>query len=464
MSAHEHSKTTFGGQTRAEQDAGSLDSLERSARATDLSGNPHRPTRIGIALLLVGLGGFVTWAALAPLDQGVPAPGAIVIESQRKPVQHLTGGIVRKVYVSEAQQVEAGTVLVELDDTRLRADLEAVKARYYGGLALEARLQAERGRAHQVDFPAQLVAAAEEDLQALRNMSLQQQLFFSRRAALDAELRANDEAIASLWSQRNGLQARLGGLRTQLSLLDEQLRGSRDLAADGYLPRNRLLEEERLSADLQSQIIDLEASISARQNDMAELRFRREVKVREFLQSVDAELAEVARELPAYMERLTSIKDEISRTRLTSPVKGSVVGLQVQSVNAVIAPGSKIMDIVPVNERLILEVRIDPQLIDRLHPGLRADVRFNAFQDAPDTLVEGRLISVSADRLTDPVTNAPYFLGRIEVLPESLARLKDKQLIPGMSADAVIKTGERSLLDYMVRPLLRRVSTSMTEY
>lgn len=457
-------KKLLGLQAGAEQQAEDLDRLEQSARKADLTGCPHRPTRIGIVLLFLGLGGFITWAALAPLDQGVPAPGAIVIESQRKPVQHLSGGIVRKVYVSEAQQVEAGTVLVELDDTKLRADLEAVKARYYGGLALEARLQAERGRAHQIDFPPQLVAAAEQDLQALRNMSLQQQLFFSRRAALDAELRANDEAIASLWSQRNGLQARLNGRRAQLALLDEQLSGSRDLAADGYLPRNRLLEEERLSADLQSQVIDLEASISARQSDIAELRLRREVKMREFLQNVDAELAEVARELPAYMERLSSISDEISRTRLTSPVKGSVVGLQVQSVNAIIAPGSKIMDIVPVNERLILEVRIDPQLIDRIQPGLRADVRFNAFQDAPDTLVEGRLISVSADRLTDPVTNMPYFLGRIEVLPESLDRLKDKQLIPGMSADAVIKTGERSLLDYLVRPLIRRVSTSMTEY
>ncbi len=438
--------------------------LEQAARATDLSGNPHRPTRIGVALLLVGLGGFLAWAALAPLDEGVPAPGAIVIESQRKPVQHLSGGIVRKVHVTEAQQVEAGTVLVELDDTQLRADIEAAKVRYYGGLALEARLQAESDRASRIVFPAELVAAAEEDPLARRNMDLQQQLFFSRRVALQAELRSIDEAIASLRSQRVGLHARLDGLRRQLALLDEQLRGSRDLAADGYLPRNRLLEEERLNADLHAQMLDLEASITARQNDISELTLRRQFRMHDFLQGVDAELAAVARELPAHMEQLASLATEITRTRLVSPVKGTVVGLQVQSVNAVVAPGSKIMDIVPANERLILEVRIEPQLIDRLKPGLNADIRFNAFQDAPDTIVEGRLISVSADRFTDPVTNQPYFLGRVEVPPESLGRLKDKRLVPGMSADAVIKTGERSLLDYLVRPLMRRVSTSMTEY
>jgi protease secretion system membrane fusion protein len=464
MFKSEFLKNLFSQRAQGGQSAESNDRLDQAAHATDLSGNPHWPAKAGSALLLVGLGGFVTWAALAPLDQGVPAPGSIVIESQRKPVQHLSGGIVRKVHVSEAQQVEAGTVLVELDDTQLRADLEAVKSRFYGGRAFEARLLAERTQASQVEFPPDLIAVAAQEPQALRNMALQEQLFFSRRAALQAELRSLDQAVASLGAQRHGLQARLSGRRIQLGLLEEQLKGSRELAADGYLPRNQLLEEERLSADLFSQIIDLESSIAARQNDIAELRFRRETRMREFLQEVDTSLAEIAREVPAYQEKLASLANEISRTRLTSPVKGTVVGLQVQSVNAVIAPGSKIMDIVPMNERLILEVRIEPQLIDRLHPGLLADVRFNAFQDAPDTIVEGRLISVSADRFTDPVTNMPYFLGRIEVLPESLGRLKDKQLIPGMSADAVIKTGERSLLDYMVRPLIRRVSTSMTEY
>ncbi|MDO9009954.1 MAG: HlyD family type I secretion periplasmic adaptor subunit [Thiobacillus sp.] len=457
-------KNLFGLHASSEQPAESGDRLDRAAHATDLSGNPRWPTKIGYALLLVGLGGFVTWAALAPLDEGVPAPGSIVIESQRKPVQHLTGGIVRKVHVSEAQQVEAGTVLVELDDTQLRADLEAIKSRLYGGIALEARLMAERTHASHIEFPPEFVALTVHEPQALRNMNLQEQLFFSRQAALQSELRSIDQAISSLGSQQLGLRARLSGRRIQLALLEEQLKGSRGLAAEGYLPRNQLLEEERLGADLYSQTIDLESSIAASHSDIAELRLRRETRMREFLQQVDAELAEVAREVPAFREKLASLATEISRTRLTSPVKGIVVGLQVQSVNAVVAPGSKMMDIVPTNERLILEVRIEPQLIDRLHPGLLADVRFNAFQSSPDTLVEGRLISVSADRLTDPVSNMPYFLGRIEVLPESLGKLKDKQVIPGMSADAVIKTGERSLLDYMVRPLIRRVSTSMTEY
>lgn len=457
-------KKTFLRQSRDEKKSAANIKLERAALVTDLSGSPRKPTLIGLLLLLFGFGGFLLWAMLAPLDEGVPAPGSIVIESQRKPVQHLTGGIVRKVYVHEAQQVEAGTLLVELDDTQLRAELETLKGRYYGGLALEARLQAERYQAGSIVFPHELVAVAVEDPEAQRSMELQRHLFYSRRSALSAELRSIEQGIASLQSQRNGLQARLNGRRAQFALLEEQLAGSRNLAADGYLPRNRLLEEERQGADLYSQMADLEASIIARGSDISELRLRREARRGEFLQRVDAELAEVARELPAQTKKLTALADDLARTRMASPVKGTVVGLQVQSSNAVVAAGSKIMEIVPADERLILEARIDPQLIDRLQPGLLADVRFSAFQDAPDYIVEGRLISVSADRFTDPVSNMPYFLGRIEILPESLGRLNDKQLVSGMAAEVVIKTGERSLLDYLVRPLIRRVSSSMTEY
>jgi len=172
MFKSEFLKNLFRQRAQGGQSAESNDRLDQAAHDTDLSGNPHWPTKAGSALLLVGLGGFVTWAALAPLDQGVPAPGSIVIESQRKPVQHLSGGIVRKVHVSEAQQVEAGTVLVELDDTQLRADLEAVKSRFYGGRALEARLLAERTQASQVEFPPDLIALAAHEPQALRNMAL----------------------------------------------------------------------------------------------------------------------------------------------------------------------------------------------------------------------------------------------------------------------------------------------------
>ena len=186
MPNHDQPNPPTGPQASTTRPTEATDRLEQAAGKIDLSGNPHRATRIGVTLLFLGLGGFTAWAAFAPLDQGVPAPGAIVIESQRKPVQHLSGGIVRKVHVSEAQQVEAGAVLVELDDTQLRADIEAAKVRFYGGLALEARLQAESDRSSRILFPSELGAAAEEDPQARRNMALQQQLFFRRRISLQA--------------------------------------------------------------------------------------------------------------------------------------------------------------------------------------------------------------------------------------------------------------------------------------
>ncbi len=438
--------------------------LEAATDRLDLSGNPVRSMRLGIAFLVLGLGGFVLWAAFAPLDEGVPAQGAIVVESQRKPVQHLGGGIVRRVFVSEAQRVQAGEVLIELDDSRLRAEFEAVKAQHHGALALKARLEAEREGANKIAFPPELKEAAAQDDSARQKMLMQEQLFVSRHEALQAELRAIDNGVAALVSQRTGLEARLAGRRAQYRLIEEQLAGSRGLAAEGYLPRNRLLEEERLAADVFSQIADLEAGIAANRSSVAEATSRREARANDFRQRVDAELTDVSRDAPAYKERLGAVQSDLLRTRLVAPVTGSVVGLQVQSVGAVIPPGGKAMDIVPADEKMMLEVRIPPHLIDSVHPGLIADVRFHAFQDAPQLVTEGRLTSVSADRLTDPTTHEPYFLGRIEVLPETMKHLEGKTLVPGMSAEAVIKTGERSLLDYLVRPLIRRVSTAMTEY
>lgn len=449
---------------KADSERQATEVLEKAAEKTDLSGDPGKPMRAGLLFLALGLGGFLGWAAWAPLDEGVPAPGSIVIESQRKPVQHLSGGIVSKVMVSEAQKVKTGELLLQLDDSRQRAEYGTVKAQYYNVLARSARLQAERARRSQIEFPQALQQAAAEDPSARESMDLQRQFFASRQAALQSELRSIDENIASLQSQRAGLEARLSGRNAQLRLLEQQLTGSRDLARDGYLPRNRLLEEERMAADLAAQIADLQASIAANQSSIAELRFRRDARERDFYQRIDAELTEVSRDIPALAERLRALEAELQRTRITSPADGFVVGLQVQSVGAVIPPGSKIMDIVPENEKLVLDVQIQPQLVDRVHPGLRADIRFHAFQDRPQYVVEGQLISVSADRLTDPVSHQPYFLGRIEVLPETMKALEGKQLMPGMAAEAVIKTGERSLLDYLIRPLIRRVSTSMTEY
>lgn len=438
--------------------------LLEDASRVDLSGDPIAPMRLGLIFLVVGLGGFLLWAAFAPLDEGVPAPGAIVIESQRKPVQHITGGIVRTVHVAEAQKVQTGDVLIELDDTRLRAEHQQIKAQYLGALAQRARLHAEQSRAKSVVFPKELVERAADDAEARQNMLAQEQLFASRRSALESELRSIDEAIASLDAQRAGLEARVRGLRAQLAFVAEQLEGSRGLAAEGYLPRNRLLEEERLAADLASQAANLDASIAANVSSVGELRLRKRAHEADFHQQVDAESAEVGRDLPALAERLAAVAVELGWSRIVAPVSGAVVGLQVQSVGAVIPPGGKIMDIVPQDEKLVLEVHIPPNLVDRVHPGLVADIMLNAFQDAPQFHIEGRLVSVSADRLTDPATNQPYFLGRIEVLPESMKHLQGKVVVPGMSADAVIKTGERSLLDYLIRPLIRRVSTSMTEY
>ncbi len=422
-----------------------------------------RIARIGLWTLGVGFGGFLLWAAFAPLDEGVPTQALVSVDTKRKPVQHLQGGTVREVLVREGQTVKEGDVLMRLGDKVARANYEASRQRYLGLLAAEGRLRAEQAGAATIAFRPELLEAAQQDPQIQLHVSTQNQLFASRRQALASTVASLEESIRGFEAQIEGYGQMLTSRRLQLQLLETEVAGVRELVAEGYAPRVRQMELERSIAEVTATTSDLMANQSRARSAVLELRQRIQTARAEYRKEVDTQLADVQRESQAEAERFAAVTEELARTELRAPASGQVVGLSVQSPGSVIAPGQHIADVVPKDERLVLEAQVAPHLIDRVAPGNLVDVRFSAFAHSPQLVVEGEVDSISNDILIDEATRAPYYLARVSITPAGMETLGRRTMQPGMPAEVVIKTGERSLLVYLLHPLIKRLAASMKE-
>lgn len=423
----------------------------------------RQPMRIGLWALGIGFGAFLLWAAFAPLDEGVPTQGMVAIDTKRKTVQHLTGGLVREVLVHEGQMVREGEPLMRLDDAATRANFEAEHQRFMGLLAMESRLGAEQAGAPTIDFPPEVLASTDPMVQ--EQVATQRALFAARRAALAAELAAIEQSILGAEATIAALRGQMENHRQRLASLQEELAGVRDLVKEGYAPRNRQLDLERQAASAEAALKELQGNSARAASSIAELRQRATQRREEYRKEGNAQLAQVRMELQASREKYKAMSDMLARTELRAPVAGQVVGLAVQTVGAVIQPGQKLMDIVPLDETLLIEARIPPHLIDRVTTGQLCDLRFSGFAHAPTLVVEGRLESVSKDLIVEPgpTGNAMYYLARISVTPDGLKMLGARRLQPGMPVEAIVKTGERSLLKYLASPLTKRISAAMKE-
>jgi protease secretion system membrane fusion protein len=343
----------------------------------------RRPARIGLWVMLIGLGGFLLWATLAPLDEGVPTQGMVSIDTKRRAIQHLRGGIVDKVLVREGQFVKQGDLLMVLDSQEAKARFESAR---------------------------QQLAAYRENI-------------IAQTAALE------------------GLKAVERSRLEQLGLVNKELDGIRSLVKDGYAPAVQQMQLERSRADIQSALSDNKAN----------------------QQRVQQAVLEIQHQIRAIEQQITATRDDFERAEIRSPADGQVVGLQVQSVGSVIQPAQKVMDIVPKQEALVLETRVAPMFIDRISVNDPVDVRFSSFARSPQLVVDGRVMSVSGDVLLDQATQMPYYLARVELTPDGLQALGGRDLHPGMPVEVIIKTGERTMLNYILHPLTKRVAASLKE-
>lgn len=424
----------------------------------------YRPAmRFGLWTLVIGFGGFLLWAGLAPLDEGVPAPGTVIAEGKRKTVQHLSGGVVEAILVREGEIVRAGQPLVRLNAKVAQAQHAAVRAQFVVSAASEARLHTERAGLATISFPKELLTDR-EDPEVKKAMASQVLLFNSRRDALLGEAAVLRESIAGLRQQIIGLEAQVAAKKMQMDLLREQAVSLRDLTRDGFYPRNRLLDIERALAEVSGEHGEILATLARVRNQIAELNLRILQRRQEFQRDVETELAQVQRDTGALRERLTAVSDELQRIEIQAPVDGMVVDLRVHTLGGVIAPGAQLMNIAPLNEPMIIEARVPPHMIDRVHADLTVTVMFPAFNASTTPTVEGRVRTISADLVPDPNPQLPpAYLAQIEVTPESMKMLGDRVIRTGMPADVVITTGERTLLGYLLKPLTGRIAVSFKE-
>lgn len=419
--------------------------------------------RLGFWVLVVGFAFFVAWAAWAPLDEGIVAPSSVSIETRRKAIQHLQGGVIQQVLVKEGQEVKQGDVLVVLDDSASRAGYESIRQNYLGQRALESRLLTELTGAGVITFHADLLR--QNDTMAQQHMTVQQQVITARRAAQAAEMAAGEQAILGIEGQIVGMNQMLTSRRQQSDLQSRQLTNVQALADDGFAPRNQALQLEQAQAELRGSLADLEANIQRAKSGIAENRLRIAQRKQEYVREVSSQLADVRREVQANQERLSAITAELGRTQIKSPVDGQVVALALSNVGGVAAPSQRLMDIVPKGESLLLDAQVPPTVIDRIKTGDATEVRFSSFANAPSLVVHGKVVSLSRDAVTESLGGLPhsYYLARVEITPEGLKALGDRTMKPGMQAEVLIKTGERSLLTYLLHPFTKRIAAAMTE-
>lgn len=427
----------------------------------------ERPiVRFGMLTLVIGFGGFLLWAALAPLDEGVPAMGIVSVDSKRKTIQHLKGGIVDAIEVREGDRVNAGDVLLRLNDKEIKAQLEISRGQYWVVKAQEARLHAERSGQPTVTFAEGIVAAASTDPRAAEAMSAQLQLFTARRSALSDELGSLDQSISGQFEQIRGLQAVEAGKKTQIDLLEKEIGALRDLVEEGFVPRNKLYELQRILADLSgTRGGDLAAMARARAA-INEIQMRKSQRQQEFRKEIETQLADVQRDVSSYEDRIKALSDEYERTVIKAPTGGYVVGLEAHTIGGVIRPGDRIMDIVPEGDKLVVEAQVPVNLIDKVSVGQKANMHFQiVLGGGSSPAIEGKVAQVSADRLTDQRSNMPYYAARIEITAAGEAEIIKNKILPqaGMQMDVVIVTGERTVLQYLLKPLTSRILFGMKE-
>jgi HlyD family type I secretion membrane fusion protein len=438
---------------------GRLPKVRSAEIDTDIASHELRLSRWGMGVVIVGIGALGAWAALAPVKSATLASGVVKVAGERKTVQHLEGGIVREILVREDQRVDTGDPLVVLDDIAARTRQRLLQSERDALQAELARLEAERDGRAAAAYPAELLARR-DDPGVARLLDGETQLLATRQAALRGQLDVLAQRQQQAREKIAGREAESNATRTKLGYITEELRGAESLLEVGIYLKTRYYALKRAEADLQSDlgrlgadIAETRALIGEADLRMIDLRnqLRREASDR--IQDVRARLREVT-------ERLAAADDALARTRVTAPLPGTVIGLRVHTRGGVIQPGAAILEIVPRDERLVVEARIRPEDIDRVHRGMAAEVRFTAFNQRTTPVFPGEVLRISADRFTDPGLGQSFYVAQIGLDAQAGARLA---LQPGMPAEVYIVTGERTVLSYLVRPIREQIRRAMLE-
>ncbi len=419
----------------------------------------RRTVLAGLAVVAAMAGGLAAWSMLAPLESAAVAPGTVSVEFNRKTIKHLEGGIVRRILVAEGERVRAGQTLIELDLTQARAQLELLRARRASAASRQARLVAERDGGDRITYPDWLDRRRGEPRIA-DIIARQAGIFAARRAAMASQTAILAKRIGQLDEEIIGLRGQIASARAGLAILGEEIAIVEKLLKKGLARRPRLLELRRLEAERRGELSKALAAVARAEQRIGETRLRINDLGAVRAAEVSQELREVQTELLELDERLRVARDVMARGRITAPLDGTVVGLQVHTIGGVIGAAEPLVHIVPRDEKLLVEAQIDPIDIDVVRAGLAARIDLTPFNSRHSASLAGTVASVSADSLVDENSGRTYYLARIELDGRPAPGIT---LRPGMPAQVMIITGRHTIMEYLVKPITQSFNVAFRE-
>lgn len=423
----------------------------------------RRQRLLGWAVLVLFFGGGGLWAWLAPIASAAVAPGVVGPEGKRKTIQHLEGGIIRAIHVQPGSLVRAGDPLVTLEDVRARSDHAVLQDQQRALQAAIARLEAELAGSDQLRFPPELEALRGEPGVA-RLLADQQGLFQTHSTVRAGRRRITTQRMVQLEAENDSLQQQIEAGTTQLELIATEIASVRKLVEKGLERMPRLLALQRTEAQIRGENAALRGRIASNTEAIAQARLENLTAEQQERQAVSHDLEDTRKRLDEVRNRLPLSEDALARTVLRAPVEGEVVELRATTVGGVVRPGEPILDLLPSRAELLIEAQLPPTAIKDVRRGLPARVVLTAYPQRNLPIIHGVVREVSADRLTDPRTGAPYFAAQVAVDADELAGLRGEvALMSGMPAEVMILTGERTFLDYLLRPLYDSVRKSFRE-
>ncbi|MDF0695352.1 HlyD family type I secretion periplasmic adaptor subunit [Rhizobium sp. MC63] len=418
---------------------------------------------MGNLLILVFVVGLGMWSVLAPLKSAAVASGVIEPESSRKTIQHLEGGIVRRILVKNGNSVMAGQIVIELDDTKSRAERDSVQGQLWDAEGNRARLLAEQAGGDHVTYPEDLRTAVDRYPSVRAILTGQQKIFEARRRVVQAEIQITNEKIAQVRQEIVGLDAQKAALAGRAAISSQELDQVTALSAKGLEKKSRLLNLQREKLDLDGQQGEVAAQISrayqvisGAQADLAKLESDRLSEIAQGMRDSESRIMQLR-------ERLRAIDDQLSRTDIRAPEDGTIMNLRVHTAGGVIGAGEPLVDLLPRSDRLVVSVHVRPDDINLVRAGLEAQVHLLPYNQRRVPLLKGRVEYVSADRLIDTQSGQPYFAATIRVTDERLTKMSDVELVAGMPVQTLIETGESSVAFYAVRPLLDSFNRAFRE-
>jgi len=416
----------------------------------------------GYAVIILTFGVVGVWAAVAKLDKAVVAQGFVAVETNRKSVQHFEGGMVREIFIKEGDHVTKGEVLFSLKKVQAQANNDLVKNQLDSGLALEARLLAERDQKENITWPEEFSGRSAEPLLA-RIMTDQIHQFQERHTSLEGQVSVLESRIEQLTMGIKGIAIEKDSTEKQVGYINDELVNLRDLGKKQLVPMTRVYAMERERTRLEGVIGHSIADTAKAQSSIGEIKIQIQQLRQKFQEDIASSLLEVRQKIADARERVTVAGDVLNRVEIVAPLDGTVQNLKVFTVGQVLRAAETLLEIVPDEEPLVVNAQFSPNDIDSVYGGQQAEIRFPAFHSREIPLMMGRIESISHDRLMDEQTRQFYFLGVISLDRSDIPEEYRPRIRPGMPAEVIVASGERTVLSYIVSPLSESLRKSFRE-